>query len=582
LELLEAERRKVPIVPVLISTKGFDLAAMRQYIDNLEQRMGCENPSGLVLLVEQVGQDLSELKAAVSAVLDMIDRTSMRPLAWNSGADDEEVEAAAKDIIERMAHVTDRQLEWSGGFEEEHAEQTRAREPSWSRGVFDWLLRRRDARPPLALIVSHSTSVADARVLQTGIAKVALRRVLVSAPRRRNRHGLAGALGEAAGHLAQEIDHFLPSRPSLCAPERSVTLPPRQPPMHPRRLPSSAAVAALQLCDQAIATMEQAQATEQPSAGQSSVRFAASARPALSSPPPRPSAADRSVSDSSFAPSSLGEASVGQRHVHLVTAPDECEVVIVLLTEHLLTEPRILFCLWHAMQGDKLVVPVYCERRGYSFASAQTFLADLEHSLPPDAYAELLALVEAEGYSDAVDAVGTLQAELHATLPSLIAVAFDPEGGANQLAAVVRKIMNKVRAASRARDSSAARDSTSARARYRDAYQAGRRGSRPARGGSTNLSTTGAESSSEVQGVAVGSATPQETTWRPSVMVSVANASAAFASRVRQRTASGGGSTTTAPAAELAATPAATPSSADERQATTPAAAGRELQHERV
>ena len=71
LELLEATRRKVPIVPVVIANKGWDAAAMRKYIDSLEQELGFANPAGLQLLHEQLGDDLGELQLAIGNELSM-------------------------------------------------------------------------------------------------------------------------------------------------------------------------------------------------------------------------------------------------------------------------------------------------------------------------------------------------------------------------------------------------------------------------------------------------------------------------------------------------------------------------------
>jgi hypothetical protein len=64
LELLEAKRMGVPILPIGLTGLTLDLPSMRNFIDNAEFHLGKSNPSALELLNEHEGNDLTELKQA--------------------------------------------------------------------------------------------------------------------------------------------------------------------------------------------------------------------------------------------------------------------------------------------------------------------------------------------------------------------------------------------------------------------------------------------------------------------------------------------------------------------------------------
>eukprot|EP00966_Prymnesium_polylepis_P099256 2298738-Prymnesium_polylepis.2 len=112
LELLEASRRGTPIVVVQMSNAGFTFAEARSFAVNLEEHMEKWNASGLKLLRQHVGVDLSKLR---DAVLRLLDTNEHCPLYFNTHAGDSAMVAMMKDIVERMAEATGQSLTWSGG-----------------------------------------------------------------------------------------------------------------------------------------------------------------------------------------------------------------------------------------------------------------------------------------------------------------------------------------------------------------------------------------------------------------------------------------------------------------------------------
>ena len=111
LEIVHSARLKVPTIIVEIKNSGFDAKESQRYIDNIEETMGTDDPSGLELLHEHLGQDLSELKAACTAVLASFTENGKR-LSWNPNASDAELIACLKDITDEMAAAIGSKLEW--------------------------------------------------------------------------------------------------------------------------------------------------------------------------------------------------------------------------------------------------------------------------------------------------------------------------------------------------------------------------------------------------------------------------------------------------------------------------------------
>ena len=111
LEIVHSARLKVPTIIVEIKNSGFDAEESQRYSDNIEETMGTDDPSSLELLHEHLGQDLTELKAACTAVLTTSTENGKR-LSRNPNASDAELIACLKDITDAMAAAMGNTLEW--------------------------------------------------------------------------------------------------------------------------------------------------------------------------------------------------------------------------------------------------------------------------------------------------------------------------------------------------------------------------------------------------------------------------------------------------------------------------------------
>jgi len=111
LEVLEATREGIPIVMVQIATSGFVHDEARCFVAHLQEEMEALNPSGLALLHEQLGDDLSELTAACTV---MLDANSGSPIVFDPNAGDNATVAMMKDVVERMAKDVGQRIKWRG------------------------------------------------------------------------------------------------------------------------------------------------------------------------------------------------------------------------------------------------------------------------------------------------------------------------------------------------------------------------------------------------------------------------------------------------------------------------------------
>ena len=68
LEIVHGTRLNVPIIIIDIKNGSFDAEESQHFVDDLEVTMGANDPSGLELLHEHLGPDLTELKAAAPSV----------------------------------------------------------------------------------------------------------------------------------------------------------------------------------------------------------------------------------------------------------------------------------------------------------------------------------------------------------------------------------------------------------------------------------------------------------------------------------------------------------------------------------
>eukprot|EP00966_Prymnesium_polylepis_P322371 7378638-Prymnesium_polylepis.1 len=105
-ELLEASRKKIPIVVVNIAGRGFDRDEARAFVTRLEAEMA---KPGLDLLHKIIGPDLTELR---DVCLDILN-TDEEFLVLDPRAGDSELVAMMKDVVERLAAKTGRQIKWA-------------------------------------------------------------------------------------------------------------------------------------------------------------------------------------------------------------------------------------------------------------------------------------------------------------------------------------------------------------------------------------------------------------------------------------------------------------------------------------
>ena len=120
------------------------------------------------------------------------------------------------------------------------------------------------------------------------------------------------------------------------------------------------------------------------------------------------------------------------------------EALAVLLSKHVLHEPAALMEVYDAVQQGKPILPICLIGRGYDFKDAQAHLGDLEGRLGPQKLVELrqaFAGLASDSPGSKAATVCELQAALLATLPRIIAVNWDAEGGKHQLEAAVTSVL---------------------------------------------------------------------------------------------------------------------------------------------
>ncbi|MFL2885600.1 MAG: hypothetical protein ACJZ48_01490 [Candidatus Pelagibacterales bacterium] len=336
LEVVHAARLRVPIIVVEVKNGGFDAAEAQQYVEDLEETLGADDPEALELLHEYLGPDLTELKTACANAFGVVGKGgNLGSRVWNPNASDSELIACLKDICETMATAKGGSLAWAG---DEAAERDSLRRSTRGDGgsgdapikrqgtmVGGFVLKRRkptDDAPALHLVCCTDEALNDARVLQTELAMALDRFVSISVPK----------------------PDDAPSAPSL--------------------------------------------------------------------------AAARSA-----------------------------EAVAVLLTKGVLHEPAALLEIYAAAAQGKTIVPICLQGRGYDFKEAGEHLHQLATRLGQPKLAQLQHGLEATTTTDdergaSVDA---LRATLAATLPRIIAVNWEPEGGKHQLDAAVTNVLGRLK-----------------------------------------------------------------------------------------------------------------------------------------
>jgi len=105
IELLEAWRKRLPIIVVEIAGRGFNREEARDFMTTLETEMAAP---ALDLLFSIIGPDLTELKDACLQILNVDEEF----LVLNPHAGDSELVAMMKDVVEKLAQRTKRQIKW--------------------------------------------------------------------------------------------------------------------------------------------------------------------------------------------------------------------------------------------------------------------------------------------------------------------------------------------------------------------------------------------------------------------------------------------------------------------------------------
>ena len=127
------------------------------------------------------------------------------------------------------------------------------------------------------------------------------------------------------------------------------------------------------------------------------------------------------------------------------------EVVLLVQTEHVLSDPYALLHLYCALCSDLPIVCVNVEGGGYDFQDAGTYLGALATRLDeknPGGLAKLTGLLhdcrlQLGGEDGGERTVDALQHQLADTIPHTISVVFDPKAGPNDLVGTVLDIQDK-------------------------------------------------------------------------------------------------------------------------------------------
>lgn len=183
LELLEAARKKVPVIVVQMNT-GFDFTEAMHFVENLEDEMMVVNAEGLLLLQQQLGKDLGVLKREVLTIVQANAAAHERaPLVFNSHSGDNAMLAVMKDIVEAMATATGRTVKWSDGEAKGSSERRWSRRNSFGQDVLAGSSSRKasfkgdeiepqlnDGKSMVFLCCSQADVLPGARVLRSQLA----------------------------------------------------------------------------------------------------------------------------------------------------------------------------------------------------------------------------------------------------------------------------------------------------------------------------------------------------------------------------------------------------------------------------
>jgi len=133
-------------------------------------------------------------------------------------------------------------------------------------------------------------------------------------------------------------------------------------------------------------------------------------------------------------------------HLNYNGEAGRAEAIAVLLSKRVLHEPTALMEIYQAARQGKIIVPICMTGRGYDYKEASAHLGNLEAGLSVRKLTELKGRLEglSNAPTQACRSVVGLQAVVLATLPRIIAVTWEPEGGKNQLEATVTNVLARL------------------------------------------------------------------------------------------------------------------------------------------
>ena len=142
---------------------------------------------------------------------------------------------------------------------------------------------------------------------------------------------------------------------------------------------------------------------------------------------------------------SINEASPAPAPLH--TRLEDANALVLLLTKNTLHAAECLIAAARTIRAGKPFISVLLIGQGYDFTASSQLLRDLRGGLAPETLAsfELQLRGTRELLTpDASDWLNGVQAELLETIRNVIAINWNPEGSANELAAVVEDIFRRL------------------------------------------------------------------------------------------------------------------------------------------
>ena len=385
------------------------------------------NSSGLQLLHEQAGSDLTELKDAVLATLDDNEPNEDKDqpsLTFNSHAGDNATVAMMKDVVDRMGAVTGRRITWVGGVKRRQSSKTLPMGRSFSKLI---------TRANSTNFSSRSNSVHVSQINETTESTPEL-------PQMRSfRSCSARALSRRES--TPDVRGMRSNRSCSARSDAS------------RRLTgSSKAMLDLQTPDiqKALSTL--------------AVGFAPPAKSAWDSLKDKiDKHATHNVGSAAFVCCSREDAITHARvlrselAVHLGRAcavgggvdsydfVPQSEMFIVLLTKGLPTDPNALYEIWLALQEAQLrnlpIIPIALTGGGYVFAEASDAYSDLTLAMENNRPGSTGELLERLPRDTDVASVGRT---IRATLTAIIAIPWSPNASRNHMESVLADISERM------------------------------------------------------------------------------------------------------------------------------------------